>query len=90
MFQNWHLSSLDSFSENYHDLPESLVWNYMIDLLMAVKHLHDHDLVHLDIKPVILMFHKWFMIFSPGLLFVGECLHIICGSVEIGGFWPRY
>lgn len=44
-------TSLDSYSENYHELPESLVWNYMIDLLMAVKHLHDHDFVHLDIKP---------------------------------------
>lgn len=34
-----------------HKLPEQIVWNYLLDLLLAVKHLHDHDLLHLDIKP---------------------------------------
>lgn len=52
--------SLLEFIENYREmdpsfldqpLPEELVWNFLIDLLMAVSHLHDHDLIHLDIKP---------------------------------------
>ncbi|XP_013407437.1 membrane-associated tyrosine- and threonine-specific cdc2-inhibitory kinase [Lingula anatina] len=43
-------TSLNNYAESHHDIPESLVWNYMVDLLMAVKHLHDHDLVHMDIK----------------------------------------
>lgn len=34
-----------------HKLPEHIVWSYLMDLLNAVKHLHDHDLLHLDIKP---------------------------------------
>lgn len=34
-----------------HKLPEHIVWSYLLDLLLAVKHLHDHDLLHLDIKP---------------------------------------
>ena len=24
---------------------------YMVDLLQALGHLHDHDLVHMDVKP---------------------------------------
>lgn len=34
-----------------HKLPEKVVWSYLLDLLSAVKHLHDHDLLHMDIKP---------------------------------------
>lgn len=34
-----------------HKLPEHIVWGYLLDLLLAVKHLHDHDLIHMDIKP---------------------------------------
>ena len=32
-------------------LPEDKVWAYTVDLLQALKHLHEHDLVHMDIKP---------------------------------------
>ena len=28
-----------------------MIWAYMVDLLKALQHLHDHDLVHMDIKP---------------------------------------
>ena len=38
-------------SSDDHKLPEQVVWGYMFDLLYAVKHLHDHDLIHMDIKP---------------------------------------
>ncbi|KAI0211312.1 Membrane-associated tyrosine- and threonine-specific cdc2-inhibitory kinase [Lamellibrachia satsuma] len=44
-------TSLYDFAELNHNIPEQLIWNYLVDLLMAVKHLHDHDLVHMDIKP---------------------------------------
>merc|ERR1739848_781592 len=27
------------------------VWAYTVDLLQAVEHLHEHNLVHMDIKP---------------------------------------
>lgn len=38
-------------SSEEHKLPEHIVWSYLLDLLLAVKHLHDHDLIHMDIKP---------------------------------------
>ncbi|KAK3103230.1 hypothetical protein FSP39_017607 [Pinctada imbricata] len=43
--------SLSDYTEKYHDLPESTIANFLVDLLMALKHLHDHNLVHMDIKP---------------------------------------
>ncbi|KAK8760906.1 hypothetical protein V5799_027827 [Amblyomma americanum] len=43
--------SLAAYTECHHDLPEHLVWKFLVDLLLGVKHLHDHNLVHLDIKP---------------------------------------
>ncbi|XP_041365931.1 membrane-associated tyrosine- and threonine-specific cdc2-inhibitory kinase-like isoform X2 [Gigantopelta aegis] len=44
-------SCLCDLAYSYHDFSESTLWNYLVDLLMAVKHLHDHNLVHMDIKP---------------------------------------
>ena len=32
-------------------MPEDKVWAYTVDLLQALEHLHEHDLVHMDIKP---------------------------------------
>ncbi|MPC33116.1 membrane-associated tyrosine- and threonine-specific cdc2-inhibitory kinase-like [Portunus trituberculatus] len=44
-------TSLADVAEDRHDLPESIVWEYLVDLLQAVRHLHNHKLVHMDIKP---------------------------------------
>jgi len=44
-------TSLSEISEQEHELPESNIWDYMIDLLLAIQHLHDNDLIHLDVKP---------------------------------------
>ncbi|XP_070566515.1 membrane-associated tyrosine- and threonine-specific cdc2-inhibitory kinase-like [Ptychodera flava] len=43
--------SLQQFAETNHDIPEKTIWNILIDLLEGVKHLHDHNLIHMDIKP---------------------------------------
>lgn len=43
--------SLADFMEKYHDIPESLIWSFFTDCVMALQHLHSHDLIHLDIKP---------------------------------------
>lgn len=37
-------------------LPEQRVWDVLLDLLNAVKHLHDSDLIHFDIKLVKFLF----------------------------------
>ncbi|KAL3842302.1 hypothetical protein ACJMK2_020332 [Sinanodonta woodiana] len=44
-------ASLSHLAEDRHDIPEEEIWLYLVDLLMAVKHLHDNNLVHMDIKP---------------------------------------
>ncbi|XP_043244228.1 membrane-associated tyrosine- and threonine-specific cdc2-inhibitory kinase-like isoform X2 [Amphibalanus amphitrite] len=44
-------TSLADVADTEHSIPESTVWAYMVDLLLAIKHLHDNQLVHLDIKP---------------------------------------
>jgi len=53
LYQKFELcqKSLMDVSEEKHDLPESLIWSYLVDLLLAIQHLHDHDLIHMDIKP---------------------------------------
>lgn len=53
LYQQFELcdKSLNELSEEKHELPEKLIWSYLVDLLLAVKHLHDHDLIHMDIKP---------------------------------------
>uniref|UniRef100_T1JYP1 Membrane-associated tyrosine- and threonine-specific cdc2-inhibitory kinase n=1 Tax=Tetranychus urticae TaxID=32264 RepID=T1JYP1_TETUR len=43
--------SLSEFLEINHDIAEPMVWNFLADLLSALKHLHERDLIHLDIKP---------------------------------------
>lgn len=35
----------------HNELSEKMVWEFLADLLSAIKHLHDSDLIHLDIKP---------------------------------------
>lgn len=44
-------TSLSNYAEEHHDIPEQVIWNFLVDLLQAVKHLHDNNLVHMDIKP---------------------------------------
>ncbi|KAI8783447.1 Protein kinase membrane associated tyrosine threonine 1 [Biomphalaria glabrata] len=44
-------TSVSEFCGQNQHISEALIWNYMVDLLMALKHLHDHNLVHMDIKP---------------------------------------
>ena len=53
LYQQFELceGNLMELCERQHDLPESLIWFYLVDLLLAVEHLHDHGLIHMDIKP---------------------------------------
>ncbi|XP_014779409.1 membrane-associated tyrosine- and threonine-specific cdc2-inhibitory kinase isoform X1 [Octopus bimaculoides] len=43
-------TSLYDFAEKNHNISETLIWKFLVDLLMALKHLHVHNLVHMDIK----------------------------------------
>ena len=43
--------SLSKYAETHHDIPETTIWQFFVDLLLAVKHLHDHNSLHMDIKP---------------------------------------
>jgi len=53
LYQQFELcnGNLQDYAEGQVNIPESLVWGYLVDLLQAVQHLHNHDLVHMDIKP---------------------------------------
>jgi len=53
LYQQFELceTSLMELSESEHEISESKIWNYLVDLLLAVEHLHDHGLIHMDIKP---------------------------------------
>lgn len=32
-------------------LPEETIWEYLLDMVLGLKHIHMHNLLHLDIKP---------------------------------------
>lgn len=53
LYQQFELctGSLQELAETENNIPERLIWGYLVDLLQAVQHLHNHDLVHMDIKP---------------------------------------
>jgi len=53
LYQQFELcnGNLKDYCEEHENLSESLVWGYLVDLLQALQHLHNHDLVHMDIKP---------------------------------------
>lgn len=42
--------SLDSFLEQHNQMSEARIWNILVDLLLALKALHDQNLIHLDVK----------------------------------------
>lgn len=42
--------SLDQYLENNKQISEEKIWSTLLDLLLAVKSLHDKNLIHLDIK----------------------------------------
>uniref|UniRef100_A0A914MS55 Membrane-associated tyrosine- and threonine-specific cdc2-inhibitory kinase wee-1.3 n=2 Tax=Meloidogyne incognita group TaxID=654580 RepID=A0A914MS55_MELIC len=43
--------SLDDVARERHEIGEPEIWYYLIDILMALEHMHSHDLIHVDIKP---------------------------------------
>ncbi|XP_055382662.1 membrane-associated tyrosine- and threonine-specific cdc2-inhibitory kinase [Condylostylus longicornis] len=42
--------SLEDYSRRNNYIPESKIWSILLDLLLALKILHDQNLLHLDIK----------------------------------------
>ncbi|CAH3017848.1 unnamed protein product [Porites evermanni] len=43
--------SLKDHLENNDSASESVVWEFLVDLSLGLKHLHNNDMVHMDIKP---------------------------------------
>jgi len=43
--------SLKDYAEKVDSISEDEIWNIIVDLTMGLKHLHDHNFVHMDIKP---------------------------------------
>jgi membrane-associated tyrosine- and threonine-specific cdc2-inhibitory kinase len=42
--------SVEDYVEEIKQVPESFVWSFLLDMLLALKGLHNKNLVHLDIK----------------------------------------
>lgn len=42
--------SLECYLERKRTIPEEKIWSILLDLLLALKSLHDRNLIHLDIK----------------------------------------
>jgi membrane-associated tyrosine- and threonine-specific cdc2-inhibitory kinase len=42
--------SVQDFVEEIHEVSEPFVWSFLLDMLLALKALHDKNLIHLDIK----------------------------------------
>ncbi|KXJ09045.1 Membrane-associated tyrosine- and threonine-specific cdc2-inhibitory kinase [Exaiptasia diaphana] len=43
--------SLKNYLESVESIPENEIWTILVDLTLGLKHLHDNNLVHMDIKP---------------------------------------
>jgi len=53
LYQQFELcnGTLQELAESQDDIPQSTVWSYLVDLLQALQHLHEHNHIHMDIKP---------------------------------------
>lgn len=47
----WENGSLYEYVKRYGPLPEPVAWFYFHQLVCAIKHLHDQNIAHCDIKP---------------------------------------
>lgn len=45
------LGSLKDFMYKHGPLSEDQIWSFLTDMLLGVRHIHDQNLLHLDIKP---------------------------------------
>ncbi|XP_046859290.1 membrane-associated tyrosine- and threonine-specific cdc2-inhibitory kinase-like [Xenia sp. Carnegie-2017] len=43
--------SLTDFCDKHTKIEERFVWDILVDLTQGLKHLHDNNMVHMDIKP---------------------------------------
>ena len=50
--------SMRDLTEKIHSISEPVIWNYFYDLVLGLKHLHDNNLVHLDVKPANIFLSK--------------------------------
>lgn len=43
--------SLEKYALENYSFSENELWDIYVDMLLALKHLHDKDFIHLDVKP---------------------------------------
>jgi serine/threonine protein kinase len=68
---------------NGNPLPEETIWEYLLDMVLGLKHIHLHNLLHLDIKPanLFLTVEGHLKIGDFGLVqHLGECVYDMEGD----------
>ena len=48
---NEYLLGLGSGAEWWQIVSEDQIWGYLLEMVCALRQVHDHGLVHLDVKP---------------------------------------
>eukprot|EP00698_Gefionella_okellyi_P006111 TRINITY_DN1556_c0_g2_i1.p1 TRINITY_DN1556_c0_g2~~TRINITY_DN1556_c0_g2_i1.p1 ORF type:complete len:579 (-),score=156.62 TRINITY_DN1556_c0_g2_i1:590-2326(-) len=43
--------SLKSYLDEHAVIPEQQLWSFLLDIVLGIKHVHDNQLIHLDVKP---------------------------------------
>lgn len=43
--------SLQAYAEQNHNIPERVLWSFLVDLIKGLNHMHSNGLLHLDVKP---------------------------------------
>ncbi|KAF2076168.1 hypothetical protein CYY_002521 [Polysphondylium violaceum] len=58
--------SLKDFLDTNQNISEELIWSFLLDTCLGIKHIHSHNMLHLDIKPENLF------ISTSGILKIGD------------------
>lgn len=66
---------LEEYGQDHEGLDETRVWKVLTEISAGVAHLHNHDVIHLDLK--------------PANIFITERGHLKIGDFGLATRWPR-
>ena len=66
---------LSEYGSSHETLDETRVWKVLTEVALGVKHLHDRNVIHLDLK--------------PANVFIDSSGHLKIGDFGLSTRWPR-